>query len=325
MSARLALAAALGLACAAAVGARATAGQTRAGPIMIGVLRSDGVLIPFGQFDGRRWSNPWPAPAAWRQPVVPLTFEDVPRDWWGRLGPQADWTLWKPAGSSSPLRATGTLRLPVHCLPTVGLRTDYVPANPAPPQAVQPYPKEGLAAAGDARLEPVERLSTDARERAGLLEVLAPQFEKAEAAAIRRFSDWTHPFPDSIRNATTIALEALYRVSTSKGREFYYVEAVKQYPSLEPRDDCGLVTFVRGWITLDDPADRDPKVTATVVYCHRAGASYLLPLGILHVAGRRFLISQLSGWDHEVYEVADLDKLGERPELTVPGGDCPRR
>ena len=31
-------------------------------PFGVGILRRDGVIIPFGAFDGQRWSNHWPSP-----------------------------------------------------------------------------------------------------------------------------------------------------------------------------------------------------------------------------------------------------------------------
>jgi hypothetical protein len=30
-------------------------------PFVLGVVRRDGIVIPFSSFDGKRWDTPWPA------------------------------------------------------------------------------------------------------------------------------------------------------------------------------------------------------------------------------------------------------------------------
>src|SRR3982074_603076 len=55
----------------------------------VGVLRRDGVIIPFAAFDGKRWSSPWPAPQ--RDLTVPVTLSGFPSRWWGPTGPLEQW------------------------------------------------------------------------------------------------------------------------------------------------------------------------------------------------------------------------------------------
>ena len=45
----------------------------------VGVLRRDGVVIPFAMYDGNRWSPNWP-PAA-RDPEIPINLRSVPARW----------------------------------------------------------------------------------------------------------------------------------------------------------------------------------------------------------------------------------------------------
>src|SRR5712692_158569 len=53
--------------------------------LTVGVLRRDGIVIPFATFDGKRWRRDWPEP---RQRVdVPATLSSVPSRWWGPLKP----------------------------------------------------------------------------------------------------------------------------------------------------------------------------------------------------------------------------------------------
>ena len=50
----------------------------------MGVLRRDGLLLPFASFDGGDWSVPWPA--SLKETALPIALGDVPRKWWGGAG-----------------------------------------------------------------------------------------------------------------------------------------------------------------------------------------------------------------------------------------------
>ena len=58
----------------------------------VGVLRRDGIIIPFGAFDGKRWSNNWPAPQD--DLTVPINVRDVPSRWWGPTRALQTWQAW---------------------------------------------------------------------------------------------------------------------------------------------------------------------------------------------------------------------------------------
>ena len=57
------------------------AADSAAGAFAVGVLRRDGVIVPFAAFDGKRWSNSWPGPAL--DLTVPVGLRAVPSSWWG--------------------------------------------------------------------------------------------------------------------------------------------------------------------------------------------------------------------------------------------------
>ena len=71
-------------------------------PFSVGVLRQDGIVIPFAAYDGRRWEAPWPADLSMRE--MPISFDSIDREWWGRAEPPRSMTLWadgKPRGDCS--------------------------------------------------------------------------------------------------------------------------------------------------------------------------------------------------------------------------------
>ena len=65
--------------------------QARRERITLGVLRADGILLPFASLDGDRWETQWPANADGLE--LPINLDAVPQRWWGRAVP----THWRPS------------------------------------------------------------------------------------------------------------------------------------------------------------------------------------------------------------------------------------
>src|SRR4051794_28809270 len=79
----------------------------------VGVLRRDGVLLPFAAYDGRAWSFPWPN--AGSDIPLPISLADVPAKWFGPPGPGAAWTAWFPDGSTRRLVTGKPVHIGVFC------------------------------------------------------------------------------------------------------------------------------------------------------------------------------------------------------------------
>src|SRR5438552_2142751 len=77
--------------------------DSRDAAFTVGVLRRDGVVVPFATFDGRNWASHWPRPAI--ELTVPINIESVPSGWWGPTGPLAAWEAWV-AGAGDRERQT---------------------------------------------------------------------------------------------------------------------------------------------------------------------------------------------------------------------------
>ena len=56
--------------------------------------------------------------------------------------------------------------------------------------------------------------------------------------------------------------------------------------------------------------------------CNRYGASYMLPLGVVRIAGRLFWLAQFSGWDHERYAVLEIKPKKVEVMFSTWGGGC---
>src|SRR5436190_8764466 len=78
----------------------------------IGVLRRDGVAVPFATYDGKAWAGRWPAPA--REPEIPINLRSVPSKWLD--APVAStWSTWIDGRAGSAVRVLGPDVIETHC------------------------------------------------------------------------------------------------------------------------------------------------------------------------------------------------------------------
>jgi hypothetical protein len=276
--------------------------------VSLGVMRRDGVVLPFAAYDGD-WSTPWPGSI--RGMELPITLDAIPKKWWGAEQPAA-WTLVRGVGRP-PVKVTpaAPLAIPIGIEMRLGLRTDFKADEAPPPLFEFPYPKEGLAVAGNVQVEPVAGVSRQAaavwRELAARLRPLIDAAEQKTINQLRGNAQWTHPVPRQARETVPAELEAWYTSMLEQpGFSVSYIEAVKKYPPGPADDGCGLETFVTGWVhsNMRDPRPR-ADLTARVTYCDRKGVSYMLPLGRMRLRNRTHWIFQTSGWDREWYSVVE--------------------
>jgi hypothetical protein len=290
----------------------------------LGVLRRDGLLVPFASFDGKRWQVPWPD-TTYEVPR-PIGLGDVPPKWWGAAGPDAPWTAWLPEAQKRPLKLERPVSVRVFCTEHFGVLTDYRggPFDPREPSV----PKDALASAGDVAVEPITSISLHSPDAAKLIAIIAADFNKAEQRASELFTEWKHPYAPEARRKFPIVLEAFYRSSetTPKGTwRVSYIEAVRHFPPSPVDDNCGLITFVRGWVLEREGKPAKIDVGARVAYCDRNEVSFMLPFGRIHVAGEAYWVYQVSSWRDEYYSVARVRPDDVRPVVATQGGSCPRR
>jgi hypothetical protein len=293
------------------VAAAARQSNASSSHLVFAVVRNDGLLLPFAAFDGRKWSTPWPdqieGPGA---PDLPANLASVPEDWWGGAAPGL-WNLW-PRGAASATRIAlqSPVMMRIGASRQLGFRTDRPPVPPPVPPFELPFPKMGIAIAGDANLEPISAVSPLAPPWKTLTVSLRDEIDKAEERSIRALrgnARWTHPFKLEARAKVPQELEAWYIARLADSSiNLSYVEVVKKYPLLPADEGCGLETFVSGWIHHDDGLQKPrARLKAVITYCDRRGVSYMLPFGQLRVAGRTHWVVQMSARDHEWYAVIE--------------------
>jgi hypothetical protein len=300
----------------------APASRQRVPEALLAVLRRDGIVTPFAAFDGRRWNVRWPVEL--RNLEVPISLQDVPGRWWGLDAPPRSMTIWRDGERAGSVAITGLTVTRFMCEPRLALKSDYKPAQAAPPPFETPYPKDGLLVAGDLVVEKIRSVERGSLEWNRVSLVLTDEFNDQESAAARAFESWTHPFSEKQRRARPIAIEALYAAPTrDKDWTAYYVEAVREFPALpQDRDGCGLTTFASGWVIVGADRNVRTRVSARVTYCDRKGVGYMLPFGLIRANGHNYWVFQSSGFESEWYEVAEPTHRNVDGQVAYRAGTC---
>ena len=281
----------------------------------VGVLRRDGIIIPFGAFDGKRWSNSWPQPAV--ELTIPIGLRGVPSKWWGPTSPLETWQVWRD-GEPQRVNVVQTDWVDVHCVRQIGLRSDYTPPAAPPPRTAQPYPKDGLAVSPPQPVERVAVVPADSADTRALIPAVREAFNRAE----RKIEDhYHHPMPRRSREGRDPDIEAVYAAGDQP--RVYYVEAARRYRRLGQRpDECEAVAFGAGWFVRDGTDVRPLETVVDLLECNRAGAGYMLPFGVMRIAGKTFWLAQFSGWAHERFVVVEIKPKAVEAVLSVWGGSC---
>jgi hypothetical protein len=281
----------------------------------VGILRRDGIIIPFAAFDGRNWSAHWPKPAL--DLTVPVSVASVPSRWWGPTGPLDSWQV-TTLSEAKLVRVVQPDWVDIHCARQIGLRTDYRASQLPPPPTEQPYPKDGIAIAPAHAIDRIDILPLAGEEARGLLPEVQKAFNEAERKTEERYG---HPITRRAREGIEPTIEAAY--GWGRTPRVYYVEATRSYRELgQFIGDCAGVGFGTGWFLGDASGIRPVTMKVDVLNCSRDSASYMLPLGVMRLNDRTFWLAQFSGFDHERYVVLEAKEHAVDVVINTWGGAC---
>jgi hypothetical protein len=288
----------------------------------LGVLRRDGMVLPFASYDGRNWQARWPADIRFHE--LPITLESIDREWWGRAEPPASMTLWADGKPRTEVKLVAPAMLSLTCGRRLGLSTNYVPAEVPPPPTEQPFPKDGLVVSGTQPIGAVETVPAGAPERKMVEQAISREFDKREDLASSQFTSWRHPVKKQDRRKIPIQVEALYRAPMDdEGWTAYYVEAVRKYEPQPEDDGCGLVTSAGGWLRIGPEGKQEAELYSQITYCDRYGQTYMLPLGLVKVRSGTYWVYQVAGYEREAYLIARPTRRTVERVLSYPAVVCP--
>ena len=291
------------------------AADAKPGAFGVGVLRRDGIIVPFAAYDGKRWADNWPLPYVDLE--VPIALRDVPSKWWGPTGALAEWESWATQ-EPQRLRVVQPDWVDVHCTRQIGLRTDYKPDELPPPRTVQPYPKDGLVVSPPQTIERIAILSPDSPEVRAAMPAIRAAFNHAERLMENRYG---HPVARRAREGRDPEVEAID--AGGKHPRIYHIEASRRYRLLgQTVDDCEAIAFGTGWFAADGTQVNSLFMVVDLLNCDKRGATYMLPLGAMRVRGTLYWLAQYSSWDNERYVVVEIKEKSVKAVVSAWGGSC---
>jgi hypothetical protein len=291
----------------------------------IAVLRRDGLMIPFASFRGRTWATQWPVGQVSSRGTTPLerpiNLRSIPERWWGGWTPET-WQAALKDGTTRELTLLAPQLFRVYCAETIGVRTDYQPAQRPPYPPIDPYPKDGLAVTSGIHVEPINVVSARAPAWASLAVNLLDEFNRAEDKEASVVSSvWSHPIERDERRRIPVQLESWYLTGLDDGATVSYIEAVRRYPPGPDDDECGIETLFSGWVIgQESGGSRWTDLRARITYCDRVGATYMQPFGRIRLGDRVYWIGEVSGRESEWYTVAEISGERVRYVAEYPGG-----
>jgi hypothetical protein len=294
--------------------ARTTSGTS----FTLGVLRRDGVVVPFASYDTRRFVNRWPVPG--RRQDIPISIASSPKKWWLRDSPVSAWTAWPMRGENRVVHVKSPVNLTAECQTHIGLQTDYSSIEPPVPPKMQPYPKDGLATTGDVLVGPVEILDAQSADWSKVSADVAAKITAAETPRVME-TDLPESFTERQRAETVFTLEILFRSPGPRpGTTVLYFEGVKRYPRFRLAPE--LLTYAVGFVRTDSQAPPKIEVTAALSDRDRKGLVYTMVLGSFRLDGKLYWVAQRSAWGYERYDILEITDTEVRTVFKTEGGSC---
>ncbi|MGE3276627.1 MAG: hypothetical protein AB7O67_16055 [Vicinamibacterales bacterium] len=274
-------------------------------PFTLGIAGSADAIVPFATWDGQRWKNSWPEPVDDARP--PLSFEDIPAEWWGAADRSETWELLTSDGRRLGTRITGAVGANIGsgCANTPGLTTSV----PDGTYALQ----EGLATSRPGLLEPVRTLAPGGADWRSIASRLEAVFALNEPPV--RLELGTAPGPDPQAPLAPPVLEAAF-VSTDAGAEIAYAEASRRHASAD--------TLIGTWLWRASPASafQVVGVRSGLHWPDGKGMASLRPLGLVRVGEHRFWAGVYRSYAYAAPAVLEVGQSGVREWLVVDFPGC---
>ncbi len=289
---------------------------------LVGVLRSDGVVVPFAELSGGRW-----LPAPIRGHIVePATLADMEKPWFGGLGPDlATWYAWPSIGQPRTLHATALVPAESHCQRVWGLRTgsrrgrrNAIPVAVALTQHATASAFEVLAGA-TSDWQRIERFVT---ERFDGLESVALHARKTALES----GEEARGVPDTTRVKEPVALRHVFRTrDVVDERVLFYVEGARSYrePADRSSGGCEDVSYFSGWLQTDALGHLE-MIDGHVVLtgCDLKDVLVTTPLGVFRWGSDWFIAAQEGSYEGDQYAIYEIRGDDIRVVHGVYAGGC---
>jgi hypothetical protein len=286
--------------------------QEAVAPFVVGVWGQGDAIIPFADFDGRRWRSSWPAPVDGQPDSRPL--QQIPSTWWGRSAFYPTWEILESTGRRRrvEITATGAAGLGSSCSINIALKTD-VPSNTYMYGSVLAANRVGV-------IQPVQALTSASADWRAVSAVLPGTYRLHEAAAWKEVPPDFRP--DLSAPLSGPRLTAAF-TSTDDLGQYLYFESTRYFA--ERRDQQGSEhSFVTGWLWRRSPAAVFQTVTiqAGLNDDDGKGEASFYPLGVVRSGAKRYWLGTLHSYASGAAAVLAVTRSGVTQSLIVGYGGC---
>ncbi|MHB9028998.1 MAG: hypothetical protein ACYC9O_09530 [Candidatus Latescibacterota bacterium] len=297
---------------------------------LAGVLRSDGVIVPFACYDGFRWDTPWPEADA----AADTSLHDLnalPKAWFAPLSAvPREWFVRTASGGFRAVEAVRAVTVQSRCSSVMGLESSYFAGNTARPADRQPgavptrqtdpgVSKGGVALSRNIQTRTVASVGKESAEWRTLFAAIRNEFAKAEEKR-------GHPLPKETREREELVMLSLHRgVPEPDGSVVCRFEAARNYVAsalLPGTSPAGCARF-SGWIRLDRTGS--PSFLEEEFTLERFAAPLepaLIPLGIISIGGKSFWVAEERIRGGESYCILEAGRTGLNTVARAFGGGC---
>lgn len=301
--------------------------QSRRGhTFTVGVIRTDGVIVPFARYANLKWTNPWRNPVVSAQAHEPNTIADLRKPWYESfVKPSGEWYLSLPSGDALNLLTSRNVQVCSHCQQVWGLLSDYPGAEPAQRNAC--VRTLGIAFSKKRPAQRMERLTSALSDWKEMLTFLGPEFERAENAGPTEAGQQYYAQIPRAEDRAKVPLSMLnlYRSQLLDGRNLFYFEVSKEYrrPRGANDADCNNISLFGGWALRDVHGNvslLDSQFQPTD--CDRKEGGMTIPFDIFQLDGKTFAVVEEDNYEGESYIILEIRRDGIHRILETYAGSC---
>jgi hypothetical protein len=293
-------------------------------PLWIGIVKTDGILVPIGTYFKDEWVNSWPAPSIDQQPeenqLVKTTngkiyLQDIPADWTGAIKAiPTKVYLWPEERGPLALDVLYAARYKFACASGWALQTNFHQTKEI---KLSPTRKSGVITNNKIDAIPFEAINTNNKIALPLIQAIKTKFDEKERVSPRvSLRD---------REKGLIELSRIYRARHEiYGRSLYFIEAQRKYP--KPRDaqdaSCYNLNSLSSWVMLQDNKVIFLSSDFIASDCDGKGVSHIIPDIVISTGGKRYVVSERYGYESESYTIQLILDGSMKEVLRADGGGC---
>lgn len=292
---------------------------------VVGLLRPDGLIIPFAYFNGADFTNPWQKPRNFG-PNAPSTITDLDIPWFsGFTAPTDSWFAWYPEGGKR-LITKQPIKINSHCSEVWGLPTGEVKRK-FPDHVYEPT-KTGLVTNKKIDVSPFSNISKSGADSQFILKVLRPFFDKGEEEALRKTGIDAYYENELRRSKGIVKSTGLQLMSSQKARltakeSIFFVEVTKKYPKTSDSKDreCKLISYQKSWVLH---AQKPTLLSSEfeVTDCDMKNVSTGKAIGVVRIKDLVYIVHMNIGYEGESYSIFRLESGKLKQVLETFGGGC---